>query len=161
MKPLRFLIVLIALAIAGISCSETGGLTPEQDTQEKQELRELLDDFLDGASTNDADIHRRFWADDLIYTGSAGTRTTKEQILAGMEGVDAEREEGEPAGPAYHAEELDIKLYGSTAIVAFKLVAAERTGGRMEFYNTGTFLKRDGEWRAVAWQATRIPQQEE
>jgi hypothetical protein len=27
----------------------------------------------------------------------------------------------------------------------------------MEYFNTGTFRKRDGEWRAVAWQATRIP----
>jgi hypothetical protein len=25
------------------------------------------------------------------------------------------------------------------------------------YYNTGTFLRRDGEWRVVAWQATRIP----
>jgi hypothetical protein len=27
----------------------------------------------------------------------------------------------------------------------------------LEFLNTGTFLKRDGEWRAIAWQATRVP----
>jgi hypothetical protein len=26
-----------------------------------------------------------------------------------------------------------------------------------QYFNTGTFLKREGEWRAVAWQATRIP----
>ena len=27
----------------------------------------------------------------------------------------------------------------------------------LNFLNTGTFLKRNGEWRAVAWQATRVP----
>jgi len=25
------------------------------------------------------------------------------------------------------------------------------------FRNTGTFLKRNGKWQAVAWQATRVP----
>src|SRR5262249_37768835 len=29
------------------------------------------------------------------------------------------------------------------------------------FFNTGTFLKRNGQWRVIAWQATRIPQPEE
>jgi hypothetical protein len=27
----------------------------------------------------------------------------------------------------------------------------------MYYWNTGTFVKRDGEWRVVAWQATKIP----
>jgi len=26
------------------------------------------------------------------------------------------------------------------------------------FLNTGTFVKRDGEWRVVAWQSTRVPE---
>ena len=29
------------------------------------------------------------------------------------------------------------------------------------YLNTGTFLKRDGKWQAVAWQATVMPQQKE
>jgi hypothetical protein len=62
--------------------------------------------------------------------------------------------------PVYSAEEVQINLYGETAVVAFRLVAEVplENGGteRLNFYNTGTFLKRDGEWRAVAWQATSI-----
>ncbi len=27
----------------------------------------------------------------------------------------------------------------------------------MNYFNTGTFLKREGKWQAVAWQATIIP----
>ena len=38
------------------------------------ELTKLLQDFLAGAGRNDAAMHDRFWADDLIYTGSAGRR---------------------------------------------------------------------------------------
>ncbi|HEY2799027.1 MAG TPA: hypothetical protein VGI85_00400, partial [Chthoniobacterales bacterium] len=36
------------------------------------ELTKLLKDFLAGASRNDVAMHDRFWADDLIYTGSSG-----------------------------------------------------------------------------------------
>lgn len=62
--------------------------------------------------------------------------------------------------PTYYAEETDIRLLDDVAIVAFKLVAVTEgnlQGDKMEFYNTGTFQKRDGEWKAIAWQATRIP----
>src|ERR1700688_2856932 len=45
------------------------------------ELTELLKDFLAGASRNDAAMHDRFWADDLIYTSSAGRRMGKADIM--------------------------------------------------------------------------------
>jgi ketosteroid isomerase-like protein len=117
------------------------------------ELERLLTYFLDGASRNDIAVHERFWADELIYTRSAGVRTDKAEILAEL------RKGADPAEPptAYSAEDIRVQQYGNTAIVAFRLVG--KVGGdspeTLEFLNTGTFLKRDGEWRAIAWQATR------
>lgn len=127
-----------------------------QASQEKEILSELLSDFLAGASVNDAEMHNRFWAEDLIYTGSAGTRTTKPEIMEGLRHQGTENDET----PVYHAEDVQIQLYGETAVVAFRLVAtfeATSESNKMQFYNTGTFLKRNGDWKAVAWQATRIP----
>ena len=43
------------------------------------ELTALLKEFLAGASRNDAAIHDRFWAEDLIYTGSAGRRRGRQR----------------------------------------------------------------------------------
>ncbi len=126
--------------------------------QEKELLRNLLHQFLEGASYNDANIHDRFWADDLIYTGSNGNRITKDVI---MSGVNPNPDRSVDPETRYTGEEIQINLYGEVAIVAFKLVAeftSDPDQDRMEFYNTGTFLKRNGEWRVVAWQATRIPQ---
>jgi len=128
-----------------------------QENVEKEVLRDMLTEFLNGASVNDYAIHDRFWAEDLVYTGSGGDRITKEQILNEL----GEQPEGE-ALAEYHAEDVDIRLYGDdTAVVAFKLVAnIPLENGRFDtlnFYNTGTFIKRSGEWRAVAWQATQIP----
>jgi hypothetical protein len=58
---------------------------------------------------------------------------------------------------------VDVRLYGNTAVVAFKLVGTPTNEAPeadvLYFYNTGTFVKRDGNWQAVAWQATKIPSQ--
>jgi hypothetical protein len=66
--------------------------------------------------------------------------------------------------PSGQAEDIRIQQYGDTAIVAFRLVGTTQSGGRAEvtrYLNTGAFLKRGGEWRAVAWQATKAPRSED
>ena len=43
--------------------------------------------------------------------------------------------------------------------VNFRLVQHNEKDGKQEtnyFRNTGTFLKRNGKWQVVAWQATKI-----
>lgn len=130
-----------------------------QETGEKEVLENLLDEFLNGASQNDAVIHDQFWADDLIYTSSNGERVTKQMI---MDGLADDFEDANEQAPQYHAEEIQIQLFDDMAVVAFKLVSVTPgTHGenRIEFYNTGTFQKRNDQWKAVAWQATRIPRE--
>ena len=122
------------------------------------EILGMLDEFLANAFT--ASAHERFWADDLVYTSSRGTRTTKAEIMASFEGAEDDGE-SEP-GPVYSADEVQLKWYGDTAVVAFKLVGTPPDDAPVDYYfNTGTFLKRDGEWRVVAWQATKIPPAED
>ncbi|NBB76642.1 MAG: DUF4440 domain-containing protein [Bacteroidetes bacterium] len=137
--------------ILGSFCSATFA----QSLSDQEELDRLLNRFLEGASLNDAGMHDRFWAEDLIYTRSNGERVTKEEIMQSLR-----PNSSAPMSPKYYAEETDIRLFDDVAVIAFKLVAVpegKAQGERMEFYNTGTFLKRDGEWKAIAWQATRIP----
>jgi Domain of unknown function (DUF4440) len=122
------------------------------------EVLGLLHDFLAKAGVESA--HQRFWADDLVYTSSSGTRTTKAEIMASFEGTE-EAEGGEP-DTVYSAEDVQLKWYDDVVVVAFKLVATPGDDSPIDYYfNTGTFLKRDGEWRVVAWQATKIPRAEE
>jgi hypothetical protein len=59
----------------------------------------------------------------------------------------------------YSAEDIRIQQYGDTAVVAFRLVGTTGSGEKAEvvhYLNTGTLVKRNGEWRAVAWQSTRV-----
>lgn len=122
------------------------------------ELTRLLETFLAGASTNDAAIHERFWADDLIYTGSAGRRIGKADILSEMRAAPAPT----PDDPkvTYGAEDIRIQQYDDAAMLAFRLVATTVHGDTTRvanYLNTGWFVRRKGEWRVVGWQATRMP----
>jgi len=127
------------------------------ETSDVEDLTNMLNEFLANAGV--AEVHERFWADDLIYTSSRGTRTTKAEIMAGFNASEEEEsEENDAAGPVYTAEDVQIQLYGDTAVVAFKLVATPPDNSIvLTYFNTGTFLRRNGKWQVVAWQATTIP----
>jgi hypothetical protein len=68
----------------------------------------LLNDFLAGAATNTAAAHERFWADDLIYTGSSGRRVGKAEILRDVRAAPA----GAGMKTTYAAEDIRIQQYG-------------------------------------------------
>jgi|SRR5215831_2670019 len=132
---------------------------PAQTAPDADELTKLLKDFLAGASRNDAAVHERFWADDLIYTASAGRRIGKADIMRELHEEKSPKSTDE--NTIYTAEDIRIQQYGDTAIVAFRLVGTTDKGGKKEtknYFNTGTFLKRNGKWQAVSWQATVIPE---
>lgn len=127
-----------------------------QTAPDAAELTKLLNDFLAGASHNDVAMHDRFWAEDVIYTGSAGRRRGKADIMKDVRSAPAPKP-GD-AKTTYTAEDVRIQQYGGFAIVAFRLVAATEKDGKTEvakYLNTGTFLKRKGKWVVVSWQATK------
>jgi ketosteroid isomerase-like protein len=144
-----FLLSVVLLSAAGLHA---------QSTPDAGDLTALLNEFLAGASRNDAAVHDKFWADDLIYTRSAGVRTNKAELMKGVRSAPAAK----PDDPktVYSADDIQIHQYGDVAVVAFKLVAATTKGGATEvssYLNTGTFVKRRGRWQAVAWQSTAVP----
>ena len=144
---------LLVLFVTGAVCAQTA--------PDAAELTKLLNDFLAGASRNDAAIHERFWADDLIYTRSAGRRVNKAEVMHDVRSAPAPK----PTDPktVYTAEDIRIQQYGDTAVVAFRLVATTETGGAKyvaNLLNSGTFVKRGGKWQVVNWQSTRMPRTE-
>ena len=128
-----------------------------QTAPDAAELTKLLNDFLAGASRNDPAAHERFWADDLIYTRSAGRRVNKAEILRDVRSAPAPK----PTDPktVFTAEDIQIQQYGDTAIVAFRLVSTTDAGGSKQIannLNSGTFVKRNDKWQVVSWQSTRM-----
>lgn len=144
---LLFLLVVSTLNLYSQTNSDAGVLT------------KMLNEFLVGAGKNDAAVHDTFWADDLIYTRSAGVRIDKAELMKGVRSAPAAKA-GDPVS-VYTAEDIKILQYGETAVVAFRLVSttikSDGTKTVGNNLNTGTFVKRGGKWQVVAWQSTVVP----
>ena len=132
-----------------------------QTAPDASDLTKLLNEFLAGASRNDAAVHDRFWAEDVIYTGSAGRRRGKTDIMRDVRSAPVPKP-GD-ATTVFTAEDVRIQQYGNTAIVAFRLVGTTVRDAKtevMNYLNSGTFVKRNSKWQVVNWQSTRMPPEE-
>ena len=149
MKLAKVAMVVVALGsmAATVSRTQTSGV---------QEVTALLREFIAGAGGGDRAIFEKFFADDVIYTRATGVVITKASILESL-GKPSPASEGKSS---YSAEDITVHEYGETVIVAFRLEGrTEQSDGKVEqahYRNTGTFLRRNGRWQAVAWQATKI-----
>ncbi|HYL11376.1 MAG TPA: nuclear transport factor 2 family protein [Candidatus Acidoferrales bacterium] len=123
-----------------------------------REVRGMLRQFLDDAAQGNRAGFERFFADDVIYTRSTGVVMGKPELLKNVENL----KPTDQSKTTYAAEDATVHEYGDTAVVAFRLAArTEHKDGKTEtnyFRNTGTFLRRNGRWQVIAWQATKIPE---
>lgn len=121
------------------------------------ELTQTVRNFLAEVPKGDRKVFDNFFADDVIYTRSAGLTVDKAEILKNID----VRAANEPQA-TFDADGFTVHPYGETAVVNFRLVMHNVVDGKRQtvyFRNTGTFLRRNGKWQAVAWQATRAPEE--
>jgi ketosteroid isomerase-like protein len=127
-------------------------------SQTAREVTAMLRQFLADASVGNRAGFESFFADDVIYTRSAGVVTNKAEILKNVGSMRPTPE----SKSVYSAEDITIHEYADTAVVAFRLVGrTEHSDGKIEvqnYRNTGTFLRRNGKWQVIAWQSTKIPE---
>jgi len=122
-----------------------------EDTATIKQVTQLVRDFLANVPKNDPKVFESFFADDVLYTRSAGMTVNKAEILKNID----VRAANEPQA-TYDADDFTVHPYGDFAVVNFRLI--QHNGAVTNYFrNTGTFLKRHGRWQAVAWQATRVP----
>jgi ketosteroid isomerase-like protein len=123
-------------------------------TSTQQELTTLLHNFLDGAAKGDKAAFERFFDEDVIYTRAVGAVIDRASILKNVEPP----KPGEPADH-YDAEDILVHQKGDVAVMNFRLVVEAEEHGKPEksyYRNTGTFLRENGQWKVIAWQATPI-----
>ena len=148
----------IVLVLGTVACSRVTfysytAKAADNSAPAKQELIGLVQDFLKNVPANRRETYDRFFADDVIYTRNSGQVVTKKDILA---------DAGNPAAPrasaTFTGEDFTVHQYGEMAVVNFKLVMHPKdpSAATHSFRNTGTFVKRNGQWQVVAWQATPI-----
>jgi ketosteroid isomerase-like protein len=127
------------------------------DSATAKALEQRVRDFLANVPKNDKKVFEDFFADDVIYTRSAGVTVSKADIIKNI-GV---RAANEPEA-TFDSDDFTVHPYGHFAVVNFRLIMHNTVNGKQEtatFRNTGTFMKRNGKWQAVAWQATKVPEE--
>ena len=116
-----------------------------------EQIEKLVRDFLANVPKNDKKVFEEFFADDVIYTRASGVTVTKADIIKNID----VRAAHEPDA-TYDSDDFTVHSYKDFAVVNFRLV--QHLGAEMNYFrNTGTFLKRNGKWQVVAWQATKVP----
>jgi ketosteroid isomerase-like protein len=121
-----------------------------------QQVTQLVRDFLAKVPKNDPKVFQEFFADDVIYTRAVGVTVTKADILKNID----VRATNEPQA-TFEADDFTVHPYGDVAVINFRLIMHNTEGGKpttVYFRNTGTFMKNNGKWQAVAWQATKVPE---
>ena len=153
----------IVLVLGMVGCgrisfySYTAGSTVHAQTEStpaRQQLITLIQTFLNDVPKNQRATFDRFFADDIIYTRGTGQVITKKDILADTENSTAPR-----ANATYEGQDFQVHQYGNFAVVNFRLIMHATENDKpvtRRFRNTGTFMKRNGQWQAIAWQATPI-----
>ena len=148
------LLPMMALAQNNAQTTKPAGpqdATPLQVTQ-------LVRDFLANVPKNDPKVFQEFFADDVIYTRATGLTVSKADILKNI-GV---RASNDPQ-MTFEGDDFTVHPYGEMAVVNFRLIAHDVENGKPTtayYRNTGTFLKRNGKWQVVAWQATKVPEKQ-
>jgi hypothetical protein len=163
-----------ALLFALVTTSPVHATEVDADAKAVADITAQLQDFL--AHVDQRDTHDRFWASDLVYTSSAGSVTNKAEILKSFDPPapavdDTSKSEAhapdaaKDAPPAeepvtFTADDIQVRPYGDTAALTFRLVQ-HGPGDKTQYYrNSGMFVRRDGRWQAVTWQATKVPEPE-
>lgn len=154
--PRLMLMFALPILFATIAAYGSDAGSPDA-ARTRSDIATMLTTFLTPVVNNTAAGHERFWADDLVYTSSAGKVMSKRDILKSFaEDSKAKADDAAKSGPVFTAEDILVRPYGDMAALTFRLVEHDQDGKISYFRNSGTFLLRNGKWQAITWQATRV-----
>ncbi len=118
----------------------------------EDELIRLAHDWDRAMIENDAEAIGRFMAEDWTIVGSDGNVGGKANFLALVKS-------GALTHDVMTSEDIDVRVYGDTAVVTARGVSAGKYQGqafREVERASSVFVKQDGQWRCVHTHLSRI-----
>jgi hypothetical protein len=119
----------------------------------EQQIRDLEAQINAAVVSADLKVFDRLLADDFTHTNHTGVFRTKAEWLAN-------HKPGQSPYDAYEVDDLKIRVYDATAVVTARTTPRGRDSKGKPITGQYRYLriwaKRDGQWRAVAFQGTRI-----
>jgi uncharacterized protein (TIGR02246 family) len=118
----------------------------------EREVREAEDAWARAAMAGDATVLTRLLADDIVYTHTSGKADTKTQFIESIT-------TGRLTYRSAEVEEFAAKVYGNVAVTLSVRRMSTGSGGQFTSFRARfqrVWVKRGGQWRLTAHQATRI-----
>ena len=148
----RILVVAMLVAASSFVFSQPTPSSANQKGNDEQAVRQLLDKLYAALGRNDAAALDRIYADDYTLVNEAGVLTTKAPRLASIKS-------GELKFESVSFDELNVRLYGNTAVATYRAMnkvqfKGQEIGGPIRV--TVTLVKTKGRWQVVAAHVTRI-----
>ena len=150
-RPLRAAIFMVSLLHGQTNKPENA--SPAGPPKAGPELLTLEQSWADAVKHRDVEKIDQLQAEEYVFTDPAGQVWTKTRELDTIRS-------GDLMIDAFELSEMNVRLYENTAVVTLRIVWHGQFRGtdisgpqRM----TDVYVKRDGRWRCVASQATRIP----
>lgn len=129
---------------------------PQRSGRDEQELRERLRAWDEAYAGRDIEALGRILADDFIFTNASGAVISRPQyISANIKAPDITLE------IPINSEDVKVRIYGETAVVTSRGAHRGQPASRdpqVRYQYTDVWVKKQGLWKAVASQATRIQQ---
>jgi len=128
---------------------------PETRTNDEEQVRQLEHEWIDAFMRGDTETLDRILADDFVFTDPEGKLLTKAQWIADITS-------GELIFESIHIDDLQVRMYEDAAVANGRVTvkAQSKEGGfNGQYCYTDMYVKRNGQWQAVAEQATLVSQQ--
>ena len=117
------------------------------------EIIALEDQRIAAMTNGDVETLEKILADDLSYTHSTARVETKAEFIANITSARTKYQ-------SIERDDVKVSQYGDTAVVTgLAKFHVNANGNDIKFQArfTDVYAKRDGVWRMVAWQSTKVP----
>lgn len=170
MKPTLALVLLVLAVLPGLTllarvllCPIKGKASASKsqatlaaNTNVEQELKKLEQERAQASVRGDTSFLDQMTADDYTLIAASGELSTKAQMLAAFKSGDLEYRSAD-------VDDVQVRVYADAAgvVIGRSTVRAQYKGqnSRDQYRYTRVYVKRNGRWQAVAFQATRNTQQ--
>ena len=112
----------------------------------EQDLIEVHQHRIDALVAGDLDKLSRIVGEDLVFVNANGRSMRRPEIFAAFE-------TGTMAVQRIESSDMDVRLYGDVAILAYRALTTVQDGDQMIdgiTQNTCVFVHRDGRWQMVS-----------
>jgi ketosteroid isomerase-like protein len=141
----------LVLVFVMVCSSQAFAVFPHHENAHK-EIEGLEADWRQAQLSNNVNMVDRLLADDYLGISSNGTLETKADELA-------RRRSGSLHITHLDLSDIKVRIYGDTAVVTSKADLVGKSGDRDisgRFRYTRVYSNRDGQWRIVSFEASRV-----